>query len=177
VGLFFIFVGRFLMVVLFFVSLVVASLVSSVGFVGFVSGLLSFALLCGVLSVVCFGIGFAVFGARSFSGELAGESVEFGPVAVPAVARSVACSAAAVEVLVVELPASVPVGRVLACGFVGECPLFAECAVFQGVASSPSSLARAGCPRLVSGSGRALGGAALAGRVRSLARAGRFVVS
>lgn len=99
------------MVVLFFVSLVVASLVSSVGFVSFVSGLLSFALLCGILSLVCFGIGFAVFGARSFSGELV-ESVEFGPVAVPAVVvplrrpavravRAVACSAAAVEVLVV----------------------------------------------------------------------------
>jgi hypothetical protein len=99
------------MVVLFFVSLVVASLVSSVGFVGLVSGLLSFALLCGVLSLVCFGVGFAVFGARSFSGELPGESVEFGPVASAVVvplrrraARAVACSAV-VEVLVVEASA------------------------------------------------------------------------
>lgn len=173
------------MVVLFLVSLVVASLVSSVGVAGFVSGLLSFALLVGFLVLVCFVGGWLVFGVSggSFSGVIEYRGLRQPPVVelVPAIGgrvravRAVACSASAVEVLVVELPAVAC--SVLACGFVGECPLFAECAVFQGRASSPSSLAVAGCPRLAGRTGRALSGAALSGRVRSLVADGRLVVA
>lgn len=49
---------------------------------GFLASLAQFALLCGFLFVVFFGLGLVCFGlpSPSFSGELAGESVEFGPV-------------------------------------------------------------------------------------------------
>lgn len=68
-----------------------------------------FASLSVFLFVLFFGFGLAFFGlpASSVSGELVGESVQFGP--VPVRRRSVARSASAVEVLVVELPPVVEV--------------------------------------------------------------------
>jgi hypothetical protein len=133
--------SEFLMVVLFLVSLVVASLVSSVGVAGFVSGLLSFALLVGFLVLVVFVGGCLVFGVPggSFSGELRGESVEFGAVGLVSCARGCA-----------------------------------GCAAGSGLVQSAAELG-AGCSLVLGRSGRRLGGAALAGRVRSLVAGGELV--
>jgi hypothetical protein len=130
-----------------------------------------------LLFVVYFVVGLAFFGPRSV--------VVAAPLVVPATVAapsrwsttdrmsSVACSASAVEVLVVELPAAVSPapGSVLGCSV--AC---AECPVLAGVASLPCALAAGGCPRLAASSGRALLGAALAGRVRRLVSEGVFVV-
>jgi hypothetical protein len=129
------------MVVAILVSLVVASLVGSVGVAGFVCGLLSFALSVGCLVLVCFVGGWLVFGVPggSFSGELRGESVEFGAVGLVSCAR--------------------------------RC---AGCAAGSGLVQSAAELGGA-CPLVQGRSGRRLGGAALAGRVRGLVAGGELV--
>lgn len=107
-----------------------------------------FAALSVFLFVVFFGFGLAFFGLPSPSQSGALELVAASPVAAaPAAGSVVACARGC-----------------------------SGCPVAAGVPVLPAALSRSGCAVLQSRSGRPLSGAALSGRVGSLARSGVFQV-
>jgi hypothetical protein len=106
---------------LFLGSVVFASLVSSVGLVSLVQSVLSFGLMCGAIVLVGVLVGWLLFGVLggSQSGELAGESVEFGPVAAR-VSCARGCSGCAAGCGLVASVAALPAGCALVAGRSGR---------------------------------------------------------